>query len=220
MSRAVSVILLGPPGAGKGTQAESLALWLQVPHVSTGELFRQHVGGHTPLGLEAEGYMRRGDLVPDAVTLGMVAERLAEPDAASGTVFDGFPRTTVQAEALDQLLSEMGRTLDAAVLLEVPREVLVARLTGRRLCGSCQATYHVQWSPPAVPDRCDRCGGALIARPDDDEATVIRRLEVYDTETRPLVGFYGSSGRLRTVDGLGTVDEVADRLKEVLAPHD
>jgi adenylate kinase len=220
MTHEVRIVLLGPPGAGKGTQAARLADALGVPHVSTGDLFRRHVGGGTPLGREADTYMRRGDLVPDAVTLGMVQERLREADAAVGAVFDGFPRTVPQAQALDALLSETGRRLDAALLLEVPRAELVMRLTGRRYCPECQATYHVVWSPPQVPQVCDRCGHALKARADDDEATVERRLAVYDTETLPLVGYYEASGRLRRVDGRGPVEDVTRRLQGALGRHD
>lgn len=217
MTTRTCVVLLGPPGAGKGTQAARLAARLGVPHVSTGELFRHHVENQTALGREADANMRRGDLVPDGVTLAMVAERLAEPDAAAGAVFDGFPRTVAQATALDQQLAGAGRPLDGAVLLEVPRDTLVARLTGRRFCVQCQATYHMEWSPPAVADRCDRCGGDLRRRADDDEATVARRLTVYETETFPLVAFYAGDNRLWRVDGLGSVDAVAARLEEVLA---
>ncbi len=217
MSRRTRIVMLGPPGAGKGTQAARLATRLGVPHVSTGELFRHHVGTDTALGREADAYMRRGDLVPDRVTLSMVAERLTAPDAAAGAVFDGFPRTVAQAIALDQQLAANGHALDGAVLLEVPRDTLVARITGRRFCAQCQATYHLEWSPPAVADHCDRCGGDLRWRADDDEATVARRLTVYETETFPLVAFYETDHRLWRMDGLGSVDAVAARLEEVLA---
>ena len=216
MNSYTRVVLLGAPGAGKGTQAVRLAAWLGVPHVSTGDLFRHHVGNRTPLGLEADAYMRRGDLVPDGVTLSMVADRLTERDAAGGAVFDGFPRTVAQARALDERLAAAGQRLDAALVLEVPREALVARLTGRRFCPQCQATYHTEWSPPAVADRCDRCGGDLRRRADDDEATVARRLTVYETETFPLEAFYEADGRLWRVDGVGSVDAVAARLEEAL----
>lgn len=217
MSNRTRVVVLGPPGAGKGTQAARLAARLGVPHVSTGELFRHHVNTKTALGREADAYMRRGDLVPDGVTLSMVAERLAAPDAAAGAVFDGFPRTVAQASALDQQLAAAGHPLDGALLLEVPHDTLVARLTGRRFCTQCQATYHREWRPPAVADRCDRCGGDLRRRADDDEATVARRLTVYAAESFPLVAFYQADNRLWRVDGLGSVDQVAARLEEVLA---
>ncbi len=216
MSTNRQVVILGPPGAGKGTQAVRLAAWLGVAHVSTGDLFRHHVGNRTPLGREADAYMRRGDLVPDGVTLSMVADRLAQRDAAEGAVFDGFPRSVAQARALDEQLAAAGQRLDAALVLEVPREILVARLTGRRFCPQCQATYHIEWSPPAVADRCDRCGASLQRRQDDAEATVAHRLTVYETETFPLEAFYAADGRLLRVDGVGSVDAVAARLEEAL----
>jgi len=214
------IVLLGPPGVGKGTQAVRIAEAYGVPHVSTGDLFRYHVGQGTELGREAQGYMVRGDLVPDGVTLGMVALRVAQPDAAVGAVFDGFPRTVPQAEGLDQLLAGMHTQLDHVVLLEVPRDELVVRLTGRRFCPQCGATYHVLFSPPVVPDHCDRCGHALERRPDDDDKTVERRLDVYDAETLPLVDFYERAHRLVRVDGRGPIEEVTARLLAAVKADD
>lgn len=211
------LVFLGPPGAGKGTQAVGIAQHFAIPHVSTGNLFRQNLKAGTPLGLQAQRYLDQGELVPDQVTEAMVADRLALPDAARGFVLDGFPRNLRQGQTLAHMLSEGGRVLTRAIVLDVPETVLVNRLTGRRVCPACQATYHLEFSPPAVAGVCDRCGSALIQRSDDTVETVARRLAVYQEETAPLVQFYEERGLLSRVRGTGTVDEVTARILESLS---
>src|SRR5579875_1853645 len=197
------LVLLGPPGAGKGTQADILAAHYGVPHVSTGDLFRDNLRQGTPLGLEAKRYMDAGVLLPDEVTRRMVGDRIDRPDAAPGFVLDGFPRNVAQGEALDHMLGERRLRLDRAVAVEVPENLLIRRLTGRSLCPACQATYHVEFHPPAKDGVCDRCGAALVQRPDDRAETVATRLQVYRSETAPLVDFYRRQGLLATVPGDG-----------------
>jgi adenylate kinase len=202
------VVLLGPPGAGKGTQARRLAMRWSVPQVATGDMLREAVAHGTRLGLEARRYMDAGDLVPDAVIIGLVRERLAQPDGRKGFVLDGFPRTAAQAEALDRLLEAEGTPLDRVVLFQVADDEPVARLSGRWVCRNCGRNYHVTLSPPRVPGRCDACGGELYQRTDDEEATVRRRLAVYARDTRPLVNYYRQRGLLTTISGTGTMDAV------------
>jgi adenylate kinase len=202
------VVLLGPPGAGKGTQARRLAARWSVPQVATGDMLREALARGTRLGLEARRYMDAGELVPDAVIIGLVRERLAQPDGRKGFVLDGFPRTAAQAEALDQLLEAEGTPLDRVVLFQIADEELVARLSGRRVCRSCGRNYHVTLSPPRVADRCDHCGGELYQRTDDEEATVRRRLAVYARDTRPLVDYYRQRGLLTPISAAGTMDTV------------
>lgn len=209
------LILIGPPGAGKGTQAAFLVERFGLVTVATGDILRAARQAGTPLGLQAKEYMDRGALVPDEVVIGLVRERLSQPDTVN-FLLDGFPRTVPQAEALDGLLAELGRPLDAAVLLEVPEELLIDRLTGRYTCRSCGAVYHLKDHPPLRPGVCDRCGGELYQRSDDSPETVQRRLRVYREETAPLVDYYRRRGILRTVDGTGTVAEVTDRILAVL----
>ncbi len=206
------VVLIGPPGAGKGTQAARLAERLHVAHVASGDLFREAVAAETPLGRQAQGYMERGELVPDDIAVGMVLERLGRADCAGGLILDGFPRTAAQAEALDAALAAQGRRIDAALLMDVPAEAILDRLTGRRICRDCQAPYHVVFNPPARAGVCDRCGGTLYQREDDREETVRHRLEVYAAQTMPLVLYYDAQGLLRRVDGSGGVDEITARL--------
>ena len=214
------VVLLGPPGAGKGTQARRLAARWSVPQIATGDMLREAVARGTRLGLEARRYMDAGELVPDAVIIGLVRERLAQPDGQKGFVLDGFPRTVAQAEALDQLLEAEETPLDRVVLFQVTDEELVSRLTGRRVCGSCGRNYHVRFSPPRVAGRCDACGGELSQRTDDQEATVRRRLAVYARDTRPLVEYYRGRGLLTPISGIGAVDAVqADLVRATEGPQ-
>lgn len=202
------VVLLGPPGAGKGTQARRLATRWSVPQVATGDMLREALAHGTRLGLEARRYMDAGELVPDAVIIGLVRERLAQPDGRKGFVLDGFPRTAAQAEALDQLLEAEGTPLDRVVLFEIADEEPVARLSGRRVCRSCGRNYHVTLSPPRVAGRCDHCGGELYQRTDDEEVTVRRRLAVYARDTRPLVDYYRQRSLLTTISAAGSMDTV------------
>lgn len=202
------VILLGPPGAGKGTQARQVAARWGVPQVATGDMLREAVAAGTPLGRTAKQHMDAGELVPDRVIIGLVAERLSDADTGPGFVLDGFPRTVAQAEALGGLLAERGLKLDRVVLFRIAESELVTRLTGRRVCRQCGRNCHATFSPPAVPDRCDACGGELYQRSDDEEETVRRRLAVYERDTRPLVEYYRQRGLLEEISGAGAVTEI------------
>ena len=204
----VRVILLGPPGAGKGTQATRIAESYSIPHISTGDILRANVREGTELGLEAKSAMDNGELVPDQVVMRMVGDRLREPDAASGFLFDGFPRTVPQAEALEHLLVEHEAPLDAVLRLSVPNEDVIQRLTGRRTCLGCGRIFHLLFDPPTEEGRCDDCGGELVQRDDDTEEVARNRLEVYAAQTEPLEHFYWERGLLRDVEATGTPEEV------------
>jgi adenylate kinase len=210
------VILLGPPGAGKGTQAKMLTEKYGVPQISTGDILRAAVAAGTPLGKEAKSYMDRGALVPDAVVIGIVRDRLAEPDCQGGYLLDGFPRTVAQAEALTGMLRELGGPLPTVVSLEVDEEEVVRRLAGRRTCQACSEPFHVEFHLPRVAGMCDKCGGKLIQREDDKEETIRRRLQVYREQTEPLISYYQKQGLLKTVHGLGETGEVFARIASKL----
>lgn len=210
------LILVGPPGAGKGTQAAVLTEKLAIPHISTGDMFRKALKEQTPLGIEAKRYMDAGQLVPDSVTIGLVKERLAQGDCANGFLLDGFPRTIPQADALETTLTELGVKLDGVINIDVDRKELMARLTGRRVCSACGATYHVVANPSKAGDKCDKCQGDLIQRSDDTEATVANRLSVYDEQTAPLVEYYQKKGILLNIDGSKSVEEVTQEILKTL----
>jgi adenylate kinase len=212
----VRLVLVGPPGAGKGTQAQYIAQARSIPAISTGDIFRANVRGGTELGLLAKRYMDAGDLVPDEVTIEMVRHRLAEDDAAKGFLLDGFPRTVPQAETLEDLLSSMASKLDVVLELVVDDDEVVQRLSGRRTCRNCGHIWHVEFDPPAEEGVCDRCGGELFQRDDDRPATIRHRLEVYADQTAPLVGFYAARGILVGIDATGPVDDVTERALETL----
>ena len=214
------VIMLGPPGAGKGTQATRIAAAYDVPHISTGDIFRANVKGGTDLGTQAKAYMDKGELVPDEIVIGMVRDRLAEDDAANGFNLDGFPRTVPQAQALEELLAEMERPIDVVLRLAVDESEIVKRLTGRRTCRECGAVFHVSDNPPADEGVCDRCGGELYQRDDDTEEVVMNRLDVYHRQTEPLEFFYWQRGLLRDVEAVGTVDDVTRRALDVLREYE
>lgn len=215
-SNALYLVLLGGPGAGKGTQAERLSQTLSIPQISTGDLFRENLKKETDLGLLAKGYMERGELVPDAVTVGMVRERLARPDCAKGAILDGFPRTVSQAEALEKLLADLGSRLAVVPSIEVPEDVLLARLAGRWTCRACGAMYHQLFSPPKVAGVCDRCGGELYQRADDTPETQKHRIQVYFEQTAPLIDFYREKGLLAEVDGRRSIDEIQAELLGII----
>ncbi|MEE8219642.1 MAG: adenylate kinase [bacterium] len=206
----MNLILLGPPGAGKGTQAKLVAEQFGIPQISTGDILRQAVKDGTSLGQEAQAYMERGDLVPDAVVIGIIEERLTQPDCQAGYILDGFPRTEVQANALAETLGKRGGTIDHVVNIEVLDEELIHRLTGRRTCKECQEPYNVTFNPPQREGVCDKCGGELIQRKDDDEETIRARMEVYREQTAPLEAYYEKQGLLRTVTGAGAIQEIFD----------
>ena len=210
------VILFGPPGAGKGTQAAILAEKTGLVHITTGELFREAIRKETELGKQAKPYYDRGDLVPDALTIGMLLERLVEEDAVHGCLLDGFPRTLEQAKALDQALVEQGQAIDKVLCIQVPEDELLGRLAGRWTCRGCGDVYHRQSRWPKVEGRCDRCGGELYQRDDDQPEAVRRRLEVYSRQTAPLIDYYRGQGKLAEVDGYRSVDEVSGELQAAL----
>ncbi len=210
------VVLVGPPGAGKGTQAQFIASHLSIPKISTGDIFRANVSGGTPLGKLAKEYMDRGDLVPDEVTIAMVRDRLSEDDAQAGFLLDGFPRNVPQAEVLKKMLADWGVALDAVLELKVDDEEVIRRLSGRRTCRSCGKVWHLVFDPPSTEGRCDACGGELFQRDDDREETIRRRLEVYQEQTAPLISFYTGEQILVSVDATGPVDEVTQRAMAVL----
>lgn len=213
------IVLVGPPGAGKGTQAQFIASHLSIPKISTGDIFRENVQRQTPLGQEAKAYMDAGDLVPDEVTVGMVRSRLAEEDAADGFLLDGFPRNVPQAEALKKILAEMDQKLDIVLELVVDDDEVVRRLSGRRTCRRCEHVWHLDFDPPSREDVCDHCGGELFQRDDDREETIRHRLEVYQEQTSPLVSFYADEGILVGIDATGTVEDVTERAMAALRPY-
>jgi len=207
----VRLVLVGPPGAGKGTQAQFIASHFAVPKISTGDIFRANVSEGTDLGLEAKKYMDAGDLVPDEVTIGMVTDRLTHDDATEGFLLDGFPRNVHQAEVLDELLAAKGAAVDVVLELVVDDDEVVRRLSGRRTCRRCGHVWHLDFDPPATAGQCDRCGGELFQRDDDSEDTIRHRLEVYADQTSPLIGYYGDRGQLRGDDAAGPVEDVTER---------
>lgn len=211
-----AVIFIGPPGAGKGTQAKEVAGLYGVPHLSTGDMFREHVGQGTPLGRQAKPMMERGELVPDAIVLGMVEERIGRPDCAHGFVFDGFPRTEAQAARLAELLAARGFRRPVVVHFAVDNRILLRRLTGRRMCKVGGEIYNMYDRPPKVPGRCDNDGGELVQRPDDREEVIAPRLVAYEKQTAPLVAYYRSQGVLEDVNGASNVDEVTRQVLEIV----
>jgi adenylate kinase len=213
------VVFLGAPGVGKGTQADRIASQYRVAKISTGNLLREAVSNRTTLGLEAKSYMDQGNLVPDAVVIGLVREKLADPSCASGFVLDGFPRTVPQAEALAAVLASKGVMLDRVVNFQVSREDVVRRLSGRRSCPKCQATFHVDFAPPRVNEICDRCGEPLVERSDDRRDAIEMRLKVYDEQTAPLVRYYDERRLLFPMDASGAADVVFQHLSQELAPY-
>ncbi|MBX6387578.1 MAG: adenylate kinase [Frankia sp.] len=213
------LVLVGPPGAGKGTQAAFIAQARSIPKISTGDIFRANVREGTELGIAAKKYMDAGDLVPDEITIGMVRNRLAEDDAVKGFLLDGFPRNVPQAEVLNSILESMGTQLDVVLELVVDDDEVVRRLSGRRTCRSCGHIWHIDFDPPTVPDICDRCDGELFQRDDDRPETIRHRLEVYQEQTAPLVAYYAERGLLIGIDATGPVDNVTERALDALRHH-
>ncbi|MDF9408069.1 MAG: Adenylate kinase [Pelotomaculum sp. PtaB.Bin013] len=209
----MKLLIMGPPGAGKGTQAEVLVKELQITHVSTGDMFRAAIKEGTDMGKKAKEYMDKGELVPDSVVVGMVKDRISQPDCAKGFLLDGFPRTVAQAEALDETFKELGIKADGVINIDVPRERLMDRLTGRRICRSCGASYHVIFNKPEEEGKC-KCGGELYQRSDDNEVAVGNRLDIYEAQTQPLIDYYAKQGILKNINGDQDIKNV---LADVLA---
>lgn len=201
------IVLLGAPGAGKGTQAVLLVEKLNVPHISTGDIFRSNIANGTELGKKAKEYIDKGELVPDEVTIGIVKDRLEKPDCKNGFILDGFPRTIPQAECLDEILESMGMSLDYVVDIDVDDQYIIKRLSGRRVCPGCGASYHITNNPPAKPGICDRCGKEIIQRKDDEEETILNRLKTYHAQTEPLIDYYRKQGKLISVDGRQNIED-------------
>ena len=210
-------ILLGPPGCGKGTQAKILIDMYGVPQIATGDILREALKKRTPLGVQAQSYMDKGQLVPDDLVIQIIEERLKQSDCGNGFILDGFPRTIAQAEALDKTLTGMGLTLEYVFNIDVGDEELVKRLTGRRICKSCGASYHLAFNPPREDGRCDACQGELYQRDDDKEDTIRNRLKVYQAQTAPLIDFYQEKNILSSIDGVGTIEQITERLKAAVS---
>ena len=208
----MKIIMLGAPGAGKGTQAKKIAEKFQIPHISTGDIFRANIKQNTELGKKAKEYMDKGELVPDSLTLDLIMDRFKADDCANGYVLDGFPRTIPQAEALTKVLAENGEAMDYAINVEVPDEAIVERMSGRRACLTCGATYHIVYNAPKTEGVCDTCGNELVLRKDDAPETVLNRLSVYHDQTQPLIDYYQNQGILREVDGTKEMKEVFDAI--------
>ncbi len=213
----MKIIMLGAPGAGKGTQAQMIADKYDIPHISTGDIFRENVKKGTELGLEAKKYMDQGLLVPDELTVKILLDRVAQDDCKNGYVLDGFPRTIPQAEVLDKAISELGEKIDYAINVDVPDENIIRRMSGRRACLACGATFHIEHIPPKQEGICDKCGKELVQRDDDKEETVKNRLDVYHKQTQPLIDFYTKQGVLRTVDGTADMKDVFTAITTLLA---
>ena len=212
----MNIILMGLPGAGKGTQASEIVKKFPIPHISTGDMFRKAIKDETDLGKEAKSYMDRGELVPDEVTVGIVKERISEDDAKKGFLLDGFPRTIDQAESLSQIMSELDREIDAVINIEVPEEELMNRLTGRRICEKCGTTYHLVFNPPKVDGVCDIDGGKLYQRKDDNPETVSNRLSVNVKQSKPILEYYNNKGVLKNIDGSKDIEEVTNDVIDIL----
>ena len=212
----MNIILMGLPGAGKGTQASEIVKKFPIPHISTGDMFRKAIKDETDLGKEAKSYMDRGELVPDEVTVGIVKERISEDDAKKGFLLDGFPRTIEQAKALNNIMSELDRNIDAVINIEVPEEELMNRLTGRRICEKCGTTYHLVFNPPKVDGVCDIDGGKLYQRKDDNPETVSNRLSVNVKQSKPILEYYDEKGVLKNIDGAKDIDEVTKDVIDIL----
>jgi adenylate kinase len=215
----VRLVLVGPPGAGKGTQAEFIAAELAVPKISTGDIFRANMRQGTPLGVEAKRYMDAGQLVPDEVTINMVRSRLAEPDAGDGFLLDGFPRTLPQAAELDKMLADLGTQLDLVLELVVDEDEVIRRLSGRRNCRGCDKIWHIEFDPTSRDSLCDRCGGELYQRDDDKAEVIEERLRVYNRDTAPLVNFYGAQSKLVGIDATGPVEDITVRALDALRSY-
>lgn len=212
----MNLVLMGLPGAGKGTQADKIVNKYQIPHISTGDMFRAAMNEGTELGLKAKSFMDKGELVPDEVTIGIVRDRLSKADCEQGFLLDGFPRTVPQAEALEDILSELGRKIDYVINIDVDKDILMERLTGRRICKECGATYHLIFNPPKEPGVCDRCGGELYQRQDDHEETVQNRLDVNVKQVQPLLDFYHGKGYLKNINGQQHIDQVFSDIDALL----
>ena len=212
----MKLIMVGAPGAGKGTQAKKLSAKYNIPHISTGDIFRANIKNGTELGIKAKTYMEQGLLVPDELVVDLVVDRLSQEDCVEGCILDGFPRTIPQAEALDKALVELNQKLDYAINIDVPDENIVHRMAGRRACIRCGATYHVEFAPPKVEDTCDACGNNLVLRYDDTPETVQKRLDIYHEQTQPLIDYYTDKGIIKTFDGTADIEDVFKAIVEVL----
>jgi adenylate kinase len=211
----MDIILLGPPGSGKGTQAKMIADKYNVKHISTGDILRENVRNGTPLGVEAKKFMDSGKLVPDTLLIDIIKDRLAKPDVKAGWMLDGYPRTIPQAEALDKILPTLGQKIDVVLNIDVPDQDLIKRVTGRRMC-KCGTTYHIQFNPPKVPGKCDACGAELYQRKDDTEETVKERLQAYHTQTQPLIDYYAKRGIVANINGAGDIKDIFNNVSKAL----